>query len=270
MSFISLFLKGILIGSAMMMPGVSGGVIAVIFNVYDQMIFSLYNIFKNFKKNFIFLFILSCGVFTGAIFFSKIILFFYVNYEVLTKFLFIGLIIGSIPCLMKNVREKTNKNINYIITIIFFIISFFIFVLTKKVFNINFSNNLTFINLFLSGFIYSIGKVIPGISSSLLLMLIGMYEFVLKIIANPFVYLKSNFNIVMYFLIGLIIGIILLLIIVNKLLNNSYRLMYSAIIGFIIGQIPSLIPHNSFNVYYFLGLLIMMISTFMSYRISKK
>lgn len=254
----------------MIIPGVSGGVIAVIFGVYDKMIKSLYNLFKDFKKNFTFLFILFLGVIIGAIFFSRVLLFFYNKYEILTKFCFIGLILGGIPCLLKKVKEKTNKSINYFITLLFFTLSIIIFIVTKKMFTINLSNNLSFFNLFLSGVIYSVGKVLPGISSSLLLMIIGMYEFVLSLISNPFVYIFTNINLVLPFSLGLFFGIFILLIIVNKLLDKHFRIIYSSIIGFVLGQIPSLIPTYKLSINYIYGCVIMIFSLYLSYKISKK
>ena len=76
MSFFYLFLIGILIGTAMVVPGVSGGVLAVIFGVYDKMIYSLTNLFKSFKKNFTFLFILGLGILVGVIWFSNVMMFY--------------------------------------------------------------------------------------------------------------------------------------------------------------------------------------------------
>ena len=103
MSFIYLFLIGILIGTAMIIPGVSGSVIAVIFGVYDKSITALTNLFKNFKKNIIYLFILGSGILTGAIWFSNVMMFLYEKHEIITKFSFIGLILGGIPFLIQHV-----------------------------------------------------------------------------------------------------------------------------------------------------------------------
>ena len=77
MSFIYLFLIGILIGTAMIIPGVSGAVIAVIFGVYDKLIASLTNLFKDFKKNMLFLSVLGSGILVGAVWFSNIMMFLY-------------------------------------------------------------------------------------------------------------------------------------------------------------------------------------------------
>ena len=246
MSFFNLFLVGILIGTAMVTPGVSGGVIAVIFDVYDKMIYSLTNLFKEFKKNFIFLFILSIGILLGAIWFSNVMIFLYNKHEVITKFSFIGLILGGVPFLIKKIKQKKQK-VNYFAIVITFLISTITLFLSKNVFEINLYQSdysiMNFINLFLTGIIYSIGKVIPGISGSFLLIIIGMYEYVLSVIANPINAIIYELNKIIPFLLGLIFGVIILLKLINFLLKKYYSLTYSVITGFVLASVLALIPN---------------------------
>lgn len=274
MFFINLFLIGILIGTAMIIPGVSGGVIAVIFNVYDKMIYSLTNLFKNFKKNFIFLFILGMGIIIGAVWFSKIMMFLYTYHELPTKFAFIGLILGGVPFLFNQIKLNTNKKVNFIALLISFLISIILFFISKNIYNIDLDNdsNSLIINvfkLFLAGIIYSVGKIVPGISGSFLLIIIGMYEYVLKVISNPFsIGLNDVFKLIP-FVLGLVFGIIVLLKIMDKMLKKRYRLVYSIIIGFVIGSIPAIIPSiNNFKDL-LSGLIITIIGFIFSYKMSK-
>lgn len=274
MSFFGLFLVGILIGTAMIIPGVSGGVLAVVFNVYDKMIYSLINLFKEFKKNFTFLFILGSGIVLGAIWFSKIIIFLYDNHEVLTKFSFIGLILGGVPYLFYEVRKNTGKNVNYVAMIITFLISLFLWFLSSNVLKIDLDREsssiiISFLNLFIAGIVYSIGKVIPGISGSFLLILIGMYEYVLGILSNPFSITSSDVCKLIPFVLGLILGVVVLLKFISYLLENNFRLTYSIIIGFVIGSIWVLIP-NLKNVNIFSSLAVLLISFLLSYKLSSK
>ena len=247
MSFFVLFLIGILVGTAMITPGVSGGVVAVLFGIYDKIIYYLTNIFKDFKKSFIFLSILSLGVLVGAVWFSNIIVFLFNKHEIITKFSFIGLILGSIPYLFKKIK-KVGK-VNYKALVITFILSFLLLVLSNKFtkFNINIYGalNITYIvKLFVAGFIYSIGKIIPGISGSFLLMLIGMYDFVLNVMAHPISVGLLVIDKLIFFILGLITGIIIFLKVINFLLDKHYEFTFSIIIGFVIGSIFSLIPLN--------------------------
>lgn len=274
MSFIYLFLIGILIGTAMIIPGVSGSVIAVIFGVYDKSITALTNLFKNFKKNIIYLFILGSGILTGAIWFSNVMMFLYEKHEIITKFSFIGLILGGIPFLINEIKKKKTEKINVKMFLITLLFSLVLWYLSENLINltININNNskiLNFFLLFLSGFIYSVGKVIPGISGSFLLILIGMYEFVLSIMANPISAVVTSFDKILSFILGLIFGVIVLLKLMKYLLDKKFGLTYSIIIGFVIGSIPALIPKFSFNLDFITGIIVMIVSFVLSYKLTK-
>lgn len=268
-----LFLIGVLIGTAMIVPGVSGAVIAVIFGVYDKMIESLINLFKEFKKNFMFLFILGLGILVGAIWFSNVMMFLYNRHEVITKLSFIGLILGGIPYLFKTIKDK-NENVNYLALFITFLSSFILWTLSNNVFKLdldaeNTSLILSFFNLFLAGIIYSIGKVFPGISGSFLLITIGMYEYVLSVIAHPITVGLKEIGKLLPFLLGLIAGIVVLLKIMNYLLKKHFGLIYSVIIGFVIGSVPVLIPGFNLSLDYGIGIIIMILCFTLSYKLMK-
>ncbi len=274
MSFIYLFLIGILIGTAMIIPGVSGAVIAVIFGVYDKLIASLTNLFKDFKKNMLFLSVLGSGILVGAIWFSNIMMFLYEKCEVATKLSFIGLILGGVPFLIGEVRKNKEEKINIKILFITLLFSLTLWYFSKNLINltINFNNSskvINFLLLFLAGFIYSVGKVIPGISSSFLLIIIGMYEFVLSVMANPVNALITSFDKILPFILGLVFGVILLLKLMNFLLDKKFGLTYSIIIGFVIGSIPALIPKFSFNLEFITGITVMIVSFVLSYKLTK-
>ena len=266
MSFLYLFLIGILIGSASVVPSVSGSVIAVIFGIYEKAIESFNNLFKDFKKNFAFLFVVGMGVLIGAIWFSNVILFLYEKNEVMTKFSFIGLILGGVPYLFKEVKEK-KENINYLALIITFILSLIIFIISK--FTISNNASYSFINLLLAGFIYSIGKVVPGISGSFLLMTIGLYNFSLSVISHPITYGLYNIDKVLPFLIGLAIGVIILIKITNYLLNKHFGFTYSIIIGFVLGSIISLLPYPFYMNNLLSCIVVMILSFLLSYYLLK-
>ena len=112
-----LFIKGIIIGIGKIVPGVSGAVLAVILKVYDKGINAIVNFKNDIKNNIKFLICNGLGIGIGIILFSKIIVFMLDNYYVYTMLLFIGIIIGGIPSITK---EITRKNYKYVfITLIF-------------------------------------------------------------------------------------------------------------------------------------------------------
>ena len=266
MSFIYLFLLGILIGSASIVPGVSGAVIAVIFGLYDKAVDSLMNLFRDFKNNFIFLFITGAGIMLGAIWFGNVLLLLYRNNEELTKLAFIGLILGGMPYLFKEVR-KGGERINFVLVVISFFISMILFFTSKITFDgrVNYS----FVNLFFGGFLYSFGKIIPGVSGSFLMIIIGMYDFVLSIIARPVTYGLANIGKVIPFLLGLAVGVFILIKIMNVLFKNHFGKLYSVIIGLVLGSTTLLIPVNiTFEILPY-GIVIMIICFLLSFFLLK-
>lgn len=273
MSFIYLFFVGVLAGSAMITPGVSGAVVAVILGVYDKMINALTNLFKDFKKNFTFLAILGIGILIGAVWFSNVIMFLYERHETVTKFAFIGLILGGVPYLFKEIKKK-DKKINYLALGTTFLFSIILWISSKTIFTLDLDANtssgiISIINLFLAGMIYSVGKVIPGISGSFLLIIIGMYEYVLSVIAHPVTIGLTELDKLIPFIIGLVTGIVLLLKLINYLLNKHFGLTYSIIIGFVIGSVPAIIPNLELSSNLITGMIIMVSCFILSYKLTK-
>lgn len=252
MKHIRNILIGFIIGGGMILPGVSGGVLAVIFGIYENMIDAFLTFFKNVKKNILFLGPIIIGVLIGAITFGKILFFLFDKYPMEAQFAFIGLIVGGIPSLVSEVKCSNIGKINIPLLITTLIISLSLFVLGKGTFNIDFSSNLnngimSFILLFITGFIFISGKIIPGISSSFMLMLIGMYQFLLNILNNPLGLSQNEYMQLIPFALGIATGLVSLLKLVQHLIKKYFSLTYSAIIGFVIGSISAIYPGITFN-----------------------
>ena len=125
-----LFLKGFIIGIAKVIPGVSGAMIAVSFNVYDKLINAVTNFFNDKKKNFKFLLIIGTGILLSIVLFSKIIRYLIFRYYLITMMLFIGLITGGTYNFSKSIKYNI-KNI-IIILLIVILRLFILFVLFKN------------------------------------------------------------------------------------------------------------------------------------------
>lgn len=260
---------GIVIGIGLILPGVSGGVIAVILNVYDSLVYSMHNLFKEPKKSLKLLIPIGIGMFIGAFLIGKLLnyLLFEKNY-IETYFVFIGLILGSIPALFLKTKEK--GKVNYILVVITFILSLSLFIFGKDLINLNISNNTnSFLTLFLTGFIFIIGKVVPGISSSFILMLIGTYEYFLNVITNPLDMITNRVLELIPITLGVLIGLVIFVKLMNYLLNKHYGNTYSAIIGFVLGSIIAIYPGISFDIHGILSILLLIISFIFSYKFSK-
>ena len=103
---INQLIKGVIIGIAKIIPGLSGAVLMISFNLYDRAIEAITHFFENPKKNFVFLLNLGLGIILGIILFSKVIYYCITNYYLYTTSLFLGLIFGGIPVIYKKVSYQ--------------------------------------------------------------------------------------------------------------------------------------------------------------------
>ena len=266
---------GISIGGGMVVPGISGGVLAVAFGIYEKMIKAILGLFKNMKENILFLGPLGIGILIGAIFFSRILLAFFNSYRTETCFSFIGLILGGLPILFRKINKTEDKKVNYKSLIIAFLISVILFILGKSTVDFSFSkymsnNYISYLLLFLTGIIFISGKIIPGISSSFLMMLIGMYEYTLNMLAHPFSLSKGELYSLIPLTIGAGLGAVAFLKLMNYLLEKHHNLTYSAIIGFVIGSIAAIYPSVTSFLQFLVGLLFLIISFALSYLFTIK
>ena len=235
MKTIILFIKGLLIGIGKIIPGVSGAVLAIILNVYDEGIDKIVNFFNNPKKNILFLLNIGLGIILGIILFSNIINYTLNKYYVITMLFFIGLIQGGIPNILKEI-DKKDYIYTLIIIIIFTIISFL---------NINnnyiLKNNFTdYIIFFIGGIIETCGTVIPGLSSTALLLILGIYNLIIESISNT-TNLVFNFKVLIPFVIGILSSIILVSKVISISLNKYKKKTYSIILGLVLSSIIILI-----------------------------
>ncbi|GAA0123172.1 MULTISPECIES: DUF368 domain-containing protein [Clostridium] len=238
------FFKGMVIGIANIIPGVSGGTMAVVLNIYDKLISSVSDILKGWKKNLIFLLPIGIGAGTGIVVFSKLIKTLLETKPIPTNFFFIGLIIGSIPMIGKKALESKFK----ISSIIPFVITFGILIALSVIMppeaNVDIIRKLTvnsFIQLLLAGIVGASAMVVPGISGSFILLLIGLYTTVITAVA------EFNIPLLIPIGIGVIIGIIFTTKIIDKLLNKFPQPTYFAILGLVIGSVFSIYPGFVFN-----------------------
>lgn len=236
MKFILDFGKGILIGAGCILPGISSGVLCVIFGIYEKLLDSILNFFTDIRKNFKFLFPIALGGVVGIILFSKILQFLLYKYPLQTKSIFIGLILGGIVLLFKDIRKKEKFKIN---NIVYLIISLLIGILMVyfegKICNTNIEN-ISILYLIISGFLMSIGIVVPGVSSTIILMLLGTYSLYLSSVSTLY------FPVLIPIIIGVVIGSLIFMKIIKYLLDKFYTQTMFSIIGFTIGSIFVLLP----------------------------
>ena len=165
------FFIGILLGAGAILPGVSSGVLCVIFGIYDKLIDAILGLFKNFKKNVSYLFPIVIGGFVGVFLLGNILENLFQHFPTQTSFCFIGLILGSIPVLLKKVNSDHPFTFRYLLfTVITFIMGCYFVYLENKLNLSQMEANFSLPFLVLSGFLMSIGVVFPGVSNTLILM----------------------------------------------------------------------------------------------------
>lgn len=266
------FFKGMIIGISNVIPGVSGGTMAVSMGIYEKLVQTIGNFFhhfkENFKKNMIFLLPIVLGAGIGIIAFSKLIKFLLENYAMQTQFAFIGLILGSIPFIMKKSVSKGFSWKYLIPGILTFAIGLVLAILELlgitgdpvQSFDINFIN---IILLFVYGIISAVSMVVPGISGSFILLLLGVYSAIITAIST------LNILVLIPFGIGVVIGILLASKIIDFLLEHFYGYTYFAIIGFVLGSLLAIYPGFSFDIAGFASIICFILGFVASFFISK-
>lgn len=217
--------------------GISSGVLCVIFGIYEKLIDSVLGIFKDLKKNIIFLFPIILGTLIGFLLFGNFLNYAFTNFESECKLLFLGLILGSVPSLIREINSKSKFNFHYLTYTLFaFLFGLFLFLLENKINSLNFINNSNFLYLVFSGIAMSAGIVIPGVSSTVLLMCFGIYDIYLQSLAT------FNLNILIPIGIGCLFGSFIFLLLIRFLFKKYYAQTSYSIIGFVLGSIFVLIP----------------------------
>lgn len=242
MAFLSNCIKGIAIGAGAILPGISSGVLCVIFGIYEKLLDSILNFFKDIKKNIKFLFPIAVGILIGVLIFSNILNYFLTYFPVQIKSIFIGLILGSIPSLIKETNKKSTFKLQYLIYSLLAFMVGILSVILENYISPNFSiNNLSYLYLALSGFIMSVGIIVPGVSSTIILMLMGVYYTYLNSISCIYLPVLIPMGI------GLLLGCLICMKITKFLLNYFYAQTFYSIIGFTFGSILVLVPNVSFD-----------------------
>ncbi|MCM1056583.1 MAG: DUF368 domain-containing protein [Firmicutes bacterium] len=247
-------LKGIVIGIANIVPGVSGGTMMVSMGIYDKLIHCITHLFKEFKQSVKFLFPIAVGMLIAIVGSSFALKELFARIPIQTNLLFVGLILGGLPAIWKNVKGKSVK-IGHIIAAL----AFFVLVAGMAAMGETEGRaaepSFSFVNvliLFAVGVITSATMVIPGVSGSMVLMLMGFYEPVLVAITDfvtALVHLDMNgiltgCGILIPFGIGVVAGVFGIAKVVEIVFEKFPLYAYWAIIGLIIASPVAILLMN--------------------------
>ena len=245
MEYLLLVLKGMIIGVANIIPGVSGGTLMIILGLYEDIINTISHFFKNIKKSLKFVVPLGIGMILSILLLSKVISICLDKYPFPTTLFFIGLILGGIPLLWNKSKAAKRNVSNWVVFGITFLVVI-TFAFLKSGNNIISLDNLGlfgYCTLFIIGMISAATMVIPGISGSFVLMLLGYYEPIVNTIKDltNFSLLGHNLLILIPFGLGILVGIILVAKLIEYLLKRYPVKTYYGVLGFVIASIVAII-----------------------------
>jgi putative membrane protein len=235
--FIRNLINGAIIGIANIIPGVSGGTMAVILNIYDQLIGSISDFKKNPKSSLRFLIPIVLGAGAAIILCSNGLAFLLENHYMITTFFFIGIIVGSIPMIYRRATEdgfKPAHIIPFFITLGIMILTMLLETSDAKETVIRSLDVIVFFQLVFCSAVAAICMLIPGISGSFVMLLFGVYTTIITAI--------TDFNIILLIPIalGVLLGLLVGAKIIDFVLQKFPQAAYFSILGFVIGSIPVL------------------------------
>ena len=262
MNFLSGFLKGVAMGAGAIAPGVSGGALAVIFGLYDKITNFIAHLNKDFKSNLLFFIPVGIGAGAGILIFSRIIEYLFQYHEIEVRYAFVGLMLGTLPIVIKEANKKGYKRKYLLVFIISFILTLVVTYLENNSVNIIKEAGTGPVHVIIYGIIIGFGTIIPGISASIILMYMGAYEIVIGAISN------LEIQVIFYLGIGFVISILLFAKIISMLFDKAYGITYYTILGLVAGSIISIFPGFEISLYYFMNLLLLIFCCILSYTLS--
>lgn len=238
------------IGVAMIIPGVSGGTVAVLLNIYEKLISAIGNLRKDFKNSITFL----APILLGAIL-AVAAAYFPINYFIAvaplpTLLLFTGLMIGSFPKILKDTVKngfKPKTDIALILAPLAFIIGI-CFIPSLGEANLGADMPVYgYFLLVLVGAVASCALIVPGVSGSMLLLILGYYTAVLNVVSALTVNFGHSLLVLALLVVGFIIGFFTIAKLMKFLLSKFQRGTMWAIIGFVTGSIPAIFLSFNWN-----------------------
>lgn len=265
--------RGFAMGTSDLVPGVSGGTIALLLGIYNDFIRSISGIFsKRFWESLKFLIPIVLGMLIAIGSLSKLINFLLNTHPIPTLFFFVGLILGIIPYLLKTSRFKQTFTAKHYMLVVLGIVVIVVITLLNNGNKhagetLTFSTSL-FIKYFIAGVCASSAMLLPGISGSFMLLVFGAYGTIMYAISE---FLSFNFNAMPILLtvgLGIIAGFLLSSKAIQYLLNYYTSLTYALIIGFVVGSLYAVFPGLPTSIFmWFISALTLIIGFFISYKL---
>lgn len=226
-------IRGALIGSGFILPGISGGALAVVFGLYEPLINFLAHPFKRFRANFFFFLPVAIGGILGVFGLSFAVSYLLGTYEVIVLWFFIGAIVGTIPALWKSAAHRGRSKLDVGIMILAFVVmTMFLKFGTGTMTQLDSSLGAWL----LAGALIGLGMVIPGLSPSNFLIYLGLYQGMSDGIK------MVNFSVIIPMMLGVVLILVLLSKLMNYLFEIAYAKLFHAVFGVVLASTIMIIP----------------------------
>lgn len=231
-------LKGFIMGVACLIPGVSAGTLALIMGVYEKIILSINEIIRLSikRKTFVFLLCLSLGLLLAVFCLAEGMSWLLSTFPIELYCFFAGLILASIPKLF-HLTDKTKSSL--LITSVTALTVCIVFTMFPDSSKLNQTDLFLF---FISGFFGCFASILPGLSGSTVLLIIGTYHLILKTLAESIMGID-----IIVFSIGGVLGLVFGFYCIRYFLKHKKNLFFCVVLGLIIGSLPKILPWKEWS-----------------------
>ena len=247
-------LCGAFLGISVIAPGISGSIMAVMMGIYDELIGIISNPFKNLKKNIIYIFPMGIGAVISILLLINALDFLFEHYTVPAYLLFMSLILGSVPTVIGEAKKDTIKKRYFIGTAVAFVFALSIGLLAKHNLGISIDTSSALstsmrIYLPVCGLVSGMMSMLPGMSISMLLMMFGVYETLLRLAKGAMSFERwgssewiSEIIVIFTIAAAFLVGMVLFSNVTKRVLKKHHSFGFLMILGFMTGSIISIFP----------------------------
>ena len=230
------FWKGIIVGIGGVSPGLSGSVLLIIFGLYQKTLDALGTLLTDFRSKVRFLLPLAAGMGTGVLLFSRLIDLLLRRYEMPTRFCFLGLILGTLPMVWKEVRRDGFRLRHLLLLVLSAALGTWFFAGNPGVFPQVTEPSL--LQCLLLGVAVAATAIIPGVDPAVFLSTLGLYELYVSALAG------LNLGLLIPMVVGLAVGAVAISFGMSRLFRYFYTASYSVIFGIFLSMIPNILSER--------------------------
>ena len=253
--------KGIFVGIGFITPGLSGGVLAVVFGIYEPLMRFLGNLKEKFLKNLVFFIPVGIGGVVGVVAFSAVVDYAFRNHAAQFTWLFIGFIAGTFPSLFKTAGKQERKSWHWLLLVVIAVGTVFFMRWMESFRSVQLAPS--FANWVLSGALIGLGVVVPGMSPSNFLIYLGLYQ------PMAFGIRHLDLGVIVPLMLGGILVVLLLARLISLLFKKFYTIMYHIILGIVVGSTIVIVPTGLSGWALTLSALLFMVGALISFALAK-